>query len=245
VHPWEAGNDHSPRWDDWGAPGRTPDDYDRPARTAWNKQRMADVTFATDGAAIWSSRFVVCPAAFNAYTAFNMAELAHVLDDDELLGWAAEVTDAIDTRLWCPDEELWVDEALVGGGESVSIPISDGLMPALVTAEAKRASAALDQLSEEDRFAAPFGPTNVARSHPAYDPGMYWRGAAWPSLNYLLWLALRRWDRIDDAHALALRTLDGAQSSGWAEYWNPETGAGLGAKPQSWAGLVVPMLASE
>jgi hypothetical protein len=245
VHPWEAGNDHSPRWDDWGAPGRTSADYDRAARTAWNKQRMRDVTFAADGAAVWSSRFVACPAGFNAYTAFNMAELGEAMDDDELRGWARELAAAMDARLWAPDEGLWVDAAVVGGGRSVRTPISDGIMGALVTADPERARLALDQLADRERFGAPFGPANVARSHPAYDPGMYWRGAAWPNISYLLWLAMLRWDRTEAAAAVARMTLAGARSSGWAEYWNPETGAGLGARPQSWTGLVLPMLVSR
>jgi len=242
VHPWEAGNDHSPRWDDWGAPGRTASDYDRAARTAWNKDLMAAVTFADDGAAKWCSRFVACPAGFNAYVAFNMAELGQALDDDELRGWATELADAIDRELWDEEEQLWADLAVVGGGPSVRAPITDGIMAALVTSDEQKATAALDQLSADDRFAATFGPTNVARSHPAYDPGMYWRGATWPNINYLLWLALRRWDRTEDERELARRTLEGARASEWAEYWNPETGAGLGAKPQSWTGLVLPML---
>ena len=242
IHPWEAGNDHSPRWDDWGAPGRTPTDYDRSARTAWNKQLMKDVTFADDGAAVGSSRFVACPAGFNAYTAVNLAELGDALDDDELRGWSRELADAVDARLWAPDEGLWLDGAVVGGGRSVRTPISDGIMAALVTTDPDKARRALDQLDEPGRFAAPFGPANVARSHPAYDPGMYWRGAAWPNLNYLLWLALRRWNRAEAAEALAEMTLAGARTSGWAESWNAETGAGCGARPQSWTGLVLPML---
>lgn len=242
VHPWEAGNDHSPRWDDWGAPGRTPGDYDRAARTAWNKDLMAAVTFADDGAAKWCSRFVACPAGFNAYVAFNMAELGEALNDDGLRGWASELANAIDTELWDDEEQLWADLAVIGGGPSVRTPITDGLMPALVTSDEQKANRALGQLAAEDRFAARFGPTNVARSHPAYDPAMYWRGAAWPNINYLLWLALRRWDRTAEASELARRTREGARVSGWAEYWNPETGTGLGAKPQSWTGLVLPML---
>ena len=241
VHPWEAGNDHSPRWDDWGAPGRTPADYDRAARTAWNKELMHDVTFADDGAAVWSSGFVACPAGFNAYTAFNLAELGDALDDDELRGWANELAAAVDARLWAPEERLWADAAVVGGGRSVRTPISDGIMAALVTADPDRAGLALDQLDDPHRFAAPFGPANVARSHPAYDPGMYWRGAAWPNVNYLLWLALLRWNRTEHAEVLARMTLAGARTSGWAEYWNAETGAGRGARPQSWTGVVLPM----
>jgi hypothetical protein len=242
VHPWEAGNDHSPRWDDWGAPGRTPVDYDRAARTAWNKELMRDVTFAADGAAHWSSRFVACPAGFNAYVAFNLAELGEALGDDELRARARALAAAIDARLWSLEEGLWVDAAVVGGGASVRTPISDGVMAALVTADPDKASRALDQLADPRRFAAPFGPTNVARSDPAYDPEAYWRGAAWPNVNYLLWLALHRWNRTEEADELARTTLAGARSSGWAEYWNPETGAGLGARPQSWTGLVLPML---
>jgi len=243
VHPWEAGNDHSPRWDDWDAPGRTPEDYDRAARTAWNKALMADVTFAEDGAATWSSRFAAAPAGFNAYVAFNLRELGETTGDAELLGWAAELAAAVDERLWSPRERLWRDLGIVGGGPSELIPISDGLMAALVTDDGAKAAAALDQLLDDRRFHAPFGPTNVARTHHAYDPGMYWRGPAWPNLNYLLWLALRRWGRRQEARDLANLTMTGAVASGWAEYWNPETGGGLGARPQSWTGLVLPMLA--
>ena len=31
----------------------------------------------------------------------------------------------------------------------------------------------------------------------------------------------------------------GAERSGFSEHWHPETGAGLGARPQTWAGLAV------
>ena len=242
VHPWEAGNDHSPRWDGWGAPGRTREDYDRAARAAWNKARMGDLTFHDDGAAAWSSMFVACPAGFNAYVAFNLAELAEVLDDHVMAERAGRIAAAMDEHLWDAEQELWADLPLVGGGDRlVTTPISDGVMGALVTTDAGHADAALAQLAVPARFGAPFGPTNVARSHPAYDPGMYWRGAAWPHLSYLLWVALRRWQRRDDAAALARRTRDAALDSGWAEYWDPETGQGLGAVPQTWTGLAVAM----
>jgi len=242
VHPWEAGNDHSPRWDSWGAPGTNREDYDRAARTAWNKARMADVSFHDDGAAAWSSSFVACPAGFNAYVAFSLAELAVALDDNALAHRARRIAAAMDEHLWDEEQQLWSDLAVVGGRKPrITTPISDGLMGALVTTDATRAAAALAQLEMPDRFSAPFGPTNVARSHPAYEPRMYWRGVAWPPLNYLLWLALRRWHRFDQAAALARRTREAALRSGWAEYWDPETGEGLGAIPQSWTGLVLAM----
>jgi hypothetical protein len=241
VHPWEAGNDHSPRWDDWGAPGRTRADYDRGARTAWNKARMHDVTFAADGSAQWSSSFVACPAGFNAYVAFNLAELAGLLDDAVLAGRAAALAEAIDEHLWDEEEQLWADLPVVGGGPSARTPTSDGVMPALVTTDRARALAALRQLDDPDRFGAPYGPANVARTHPAYDPDMYWRGPAWPPLSYLFWVALSRLGMHDAAAELREETVRAAWRSGFAEYWNPEDGRGLGAVPQTWAGLVLAM----
>ncbi|MDQ3402985.1 MAG: hypothetical protein M3548_06280 [Actinomycetota bacterium] len=105
--------------------------------------------------------------------------------------------------------------------------------------------AALDQLLLPQRFGAPYGPANMARAHPAYDPGAYWRGSAWLHLSYPLHLALRRWGRHDDAASLARRTRAVAVDSGWAEYWDSETGQGLGAVPQSWTGLVLAMREPE
>lgn len=241
VHPWEAGNDHSPRWDDWGAPGRTPADWSRAARTAWNKDLMHATRIAPDGSGVWSERFVVAAASFNAYAAFSMRRLATAIGDAELGRRAEQLADAIDARLWNSEEGLWSDLAVVGGGPSVHAPISDGIMPALVTRDVERARRALAQMEDPERFRAPYGPANVARTSAAYDPGSYWRGPAWPQLSYLLWLALNRHGETARATELARTTRAAAVGSGWAEYWNPETGAGLGAAPQSWTGIVLAM----
>ena len=47
------------------------------------------------------------------------------------------------------------------------------------------------------------------------------------------------------ARELARRSVVGAFTSGLAEYWNPDTGFGLGAIPQSWTGLAIVMAAAE
>ncbi|WP_229117686.1 MGH1-like glycoside hydrolase domain-containing protein [Enemella evansiae] len=237
VHPWEAGNDHSPRFDGWGAPGRTPADYDQRVRSQWNKALMASVRFAPDGAAVDNDRFRCAPAGFNAYVAFNLRELGQLLGRADLTERADRLAAAIDDRLW--QDGQWVDLPLTGGTRaSAAIRISDGLMPALVTADRDRAERALAALGDPQLFGGTaYGPTNVARNDPAYDPTAYWRGAAWPNLNYLFWLAARRWGRTDLAAELARSTRAGAVASDWSEYWNPETGQGYGASPQSWTAL--------
>ena len=60
-----------------------------------------------------------------------------------------------------------------------------------------------------------------------------------PLTLYLFWLAQRRWGRNEPSATLAENTVVAAVQSGLAEYWNPESGRGLGAIPQSWTGLAL------
>jgi hypothetical protein len=68
---------------------------------------MSDVTFDPDGAAIWSSRFVACPAGFNAYVAFNLRELGEAIEDAELMTWASDLASAADEHLWSSEDGMW------------------------------------------------------------------------------------------------------------------------------------------
>jgi glycogen debranching enzyme len=85
----------------------------------------------------------------------------------------------------------------------------------------------------------------VHRDEPAFDPGTYWRGPAWPQLTYLFWVAARAHGRAGDAAWLADALVLGADRSGFAEYWHPDTGRGLGAVPQSWATLAAVVAAAD
>ena len=88
------------------------------------------------------------------------------------------------------------------------------------------------------RLGGPAGPTGVHRGEPSFHPDAYWRGPVWPQLAYLMVLAA-------DPHSpevaadLSRTTVAGAWASGLAEYWNSDTGTGLGAVPQSWTGLAL------
>jgi len=105
----------------------------------------------------------------------------------------------------------------------------DSLLPTLVSDGPRRAEV-FAQLGDPAAFGGRYGPPAVHRAEPAYDPGSYWRGPCWPQLTYLLWVA---------GAPVGERLVAGALASGLAEYWDPDTGAGLGAVPQSWAGLAL------
>ncbi len=113
----------------------------------------------------------------------------------------------------------------------------ESLLGVLVSTDPVAVDTAFAQLADPAHFGARFGPTGVHRAEPSFDPRTYWRGPAWPQLSYLLWLAAERRGRGDDARRLARGLVAGAQRSGFAEYWEPDTGQGLGAVPQSWTAL--------
>lgn len=233
VHPWEAGADDSPRWDGWVGSS----DWNRDRWTGFDLELVGETVFAPTGEALSNPRFEAAPAAFNAIAVHGMRELAAIGADADWADRADELAATIDELLWDPGERLWDDRAVTGPADTVDVPTLDGVLPTLSTTDPDRASAALDQLEDEDRFAAPFGLAYVARDHPSYRPDQYWRGAAWPQLDYLARLAAVRWGRVELGHAIAAMTRRGAVTSGFSELWNPETGEACGATPQTWATL--------
>lgn len=233
VHPWESGSDDSPRWDGWvGMPT-----YEHSAYSAWDRGLVAETLFDGLGAAVWSTSFVCAPAAFNAFVAHAAAE-TYVLTGD--LRWKERsdaLAAAIDAHLWDEDAGLWVDLPIVGGGGSVAVPTLDGTLGALSTFDPVKAERALAHLADPTGFGSAFGLAFVPPTHPSYDPNEYWRGSAWPQLNYMTSLAALRWGRGDLYGDIAQKAVRAALASGFSEFWNPETGEGLGAIPQGWAAV--------
>lgn len=232
VHPWETGCDDSPRWDRW---------LDGPwDADAWRVRKgdlVATIERSPGGAPSANAGFRVAPAGFNALVAWNARELASVTGEEALLALADELVDALEDR-WDADLVTWTDPG-DGADTSGRVRTADALLPLLVTRDPARAAAALAALVDEAGLGAPFGPRGVDRREPAHQPRTYWRGPAWPQLTYLLWLAARAHGAADVADRLGAALVGGAVTSGLAEYWDADDGTGLGAVPQSWAGLAL------
>ncbi len=182
FHPWEVADD-SPRWDSWGH-----QPFDRFG--SWRARKLelvAALEIDDEGAAVGSSRFVVGSVAFNAMVGFNLVELAALTGASRWAARARSLTDAIEER-WDPGLRTWIDAA-AGDPPSARVRTVDALLPVLVSGDVERCDAAWAQIVDATAFAAPFGPTGVHRGEPSFDPDGYWRGAAWPQLCYLLWVA--------------------------------------------------------
>jgi hypothetical protein len=227
VHPWESGADDSPRWDHWCDSG-----FD-PARWYEIKGRLMEaITRGPTGAPAGNPEFGAAPVGFNALVAFNLHELATVTEDPTLKDQADDLHRRLGDR-WDEDRRTWVD---AGPAEATSGRIRT-LDAWLVTLDESNDTTVLRDLVDDHRYGGRFGPAGVHRDEPTFAPTTYWRGPAWPQLTYLLWFAARQRGEETTAVELASRLVDGARATGFSEYWDPDRGIALGARPQSWTTL--------
>lgn len=240
VHPWETGADNSPRWDDV-----CPGGFDVARWKQVKGDLLATVERNAGGAPLANPAFAIAPISFNALVAWNALELA-ALGGPPSPG-LDEVVRAVEAR-WDEPRATWVDGGATAAG-SGRVRTSDALLATLVDRRPAPLTRAGAELADPAAFGARFGPTQVHRGEPTFDPSAYWRGATWPQVNYLHWVSAlgggtdhdHDRDRSAAAERLAASTVAGASTSGLAEYWDPDTGAGLGAVPQSWTGLALVM----
>jgi hypothetical protein len=236
VHPWETGCDDSPRWDGLRPlRGKRPKFYEH---KKWNAAKVALVRSLErrDGAAVGNPGFDVCSIGFNALVAFNAFELARVTRAEDLVAKASELAAAIDRR-WIAESRTWADVCLAGPAQSTSVRTLDSLLPVLVSRNEGHVSAAFAEIFGQTAFWRPYGPAGTALDEESYDPNRYWRGPVWPQLNYLVMVAAARRGRSREALVAADSLVRGCVTSGFSEYWHPETGRARGATPQGWSAL--------
>ena len=233
CHPWESGADNDPRWDDFCEGG-----FDE---RRWSERKgglLTTIERGTAGAPLSNPRFSAASAGFSALVAFNALELADATGALEATA-ARRLADAVRAR-WDGDLVSYTDAGDAEGG-SGRARTAYGLLGLLVEDHPERAAAVAGALGDSRAYGGACGPAGVHRGEPSFAARTYWRGPSWPQIDYLLWLGLRRAGQDAAASALAQATIAGAEASGLAEYWDSDDGTGLGAIPQSWAGVVLLM----
>ena len=233
CHPWESGADNDPRWDDYCEGG-----FDERRWFARKGELLATIERDTAGAPLVNPKFDAASAGFSALVAFNALELADTTGAVEPAA-AHRLADAVRAR-WDNDLRTYIDAGAAEAG-SGRVRTAYGLLGLLVESDPERIAAVAADLGDPRAYGGACGPAGVHRDEPAFSPRAYWRGPSWPQIDYLLWLGLRRAGQDAAAQALAQATIAGAEKSGLAEYWDSDDGTGLGAIPQSWAGLALLM----
>jgi len=111
-----------------------------------------------------------------------------------------------------------------GLDQRFSPPVLAGLMPMLLDLPGGVLEAC--RVTLDTCFAANHVIPTVAPGTSVFDPRRYWRGPVWVNMNWLLIPRI--------GASLADATLDLVKQAGFREYFDPNTGEGLGAKAFTW-----------
>jgi hypothetical protein len=108
-----------------------------------------------------------------------------------------------------------------------------------------------EHLLDPERFWPAFPPPSVSQEEAAFSVkdrflGLrrYWRGPTWVNAAWLLWLGLVRLG-YPQADELASRMEAAVLGAGLREYYDPRTGAGMGARDFAWSTLVLELVEAD
>lgn len=193
-----------------------------------------------------------------AFFARHMALIADELGLADGPAYRADlerIAAAVNANLWSEANGFYFDQE-ARPGSLLPTPSYSGLIPLLAgIVPPDRTARVLDSLRDPARFLSPHGIRSVSAASLIYEPGYAdargvnsnWRGPIWLPINYLLieWLAATDPDL---AATLRQRVVDTVEadwlSSGHLhEYFDAETGAGLGADAQAgWTALAANLI---
>ncbi len=164
-------------------------------------------------------------------------KLARLEDAVLLSDEAALLKERIQTLFWDANTNFFYD-LTVSDNTPTMVQSPATYLPLLVgAATPEQAQAVAAHLSAAGIFASPYILPSVAVSSPAYDSDNYWRGPVWIILNALTIWGLENYGLTDAADALRTHTfslLAGAPTT--YEYYDSQTGEGLGAPDFMWSG---------
>jgi glycogen debranching enzyme len=264
LHPWESGMDNSPASDEALArvpmtttteirrrdtghvdPAMRPRDQDY-RRFIHLVDRFADCGW--DPARMWAaSPFRVADIGVNAILLRAEEDLHALAGRFGTPGERARLAERVDAARRAV-AATWSDELGVfrsvdfEGRAPIDAPTSAGFLPLLSGAPSLAQAAAL--AATLDRWAGPGDAIlpSVPPDHPRHEPRRYWRGPIWAVVNWMVAEGFARHGEPASVR-LRLRTRRLIERGGFAEYFDPRDGAGLGGGPFTWTAAVYLMLA--
>ena len=107
-----------------------------------------------------------------------------------------------------------------------------------------------EHLLAERQFWLPVAPPSVSADAPSFSrrdrrglgPRRYWRGPTWVNTAWLVWLGLIRLGYSERAAELGQRLGQAIAGAGLREYYDPYSGAGMGAPEFGWSTLILELL---
>lgn len=249
AHPWESGLDNSPSWD-------APLENVEPSKIASVKRKSSEIIadptqrpgddeyrrymriveeIAENGFGLGS--FAVYDPMMTALLAVNETELARLAAEHGFQTEAARRSEQLQSALV---EHLWNEEAgrfdfLDAHTEQrLSLDILAAYLPMILDLPGEM----LERMSENlrERYWTTYPLPTVPPGSPLFEPRRYWRGPVWINMN---WLLAPRF-----GSDLVEKTLEVVDVGDFHEYFQTDTGEGLGGESFAWsAALTLDLLA--
>ena len=253
THPWEAGRDNAPDWDDAMAaidpqgvgsytrrdtshvnPDMRPTkaDYDRyiwlvqrGQRLGWDEAAMArEAPFRV---ADPTMTFILLRANQ------DLAALADALGESrvEIDAWSAEMRAGAE-RL--KNDHGIFDAINLATGQHTGNTTSASFLCWYAGVESAEMFAALEEAFRTSAYPVPSQSVNAE----SFDAKRYWRGPTWAIINSLISLGLADMGHTDMAERLRQATREVIARHGFAEYFDPHTGEAAGGGTFTWTAAV-------
>ncbi len=97
-------------------------------------------------------------------------------------------------------------------------------------------------LHNKNEFKTNYIVPTVSKDEVSYNPKDFWRGPVWIAVNWFIFKGLINYGLKKEAKEVADASFKLLKKSGFREWFNPDTGEGLGAKEFTWGGLVLDMI---
>ena len=186
-----------------------------------------------------------------------LAEMANIIgrsEEDELRTRYKEVVDKLQT-LWHEETGMFLNKRL--DTEELGFRLSPTHFYPLLAKAATDAQAARmvnEHLLNTDEFWGEWVIPSISRADPAYPDDYYWRGRIWPPMNWLVYLALKRYDFPEVSRKFA-KKCENLLLNEWNsrhhvhENFNADTGEGCGSRSYEfyhWGALLglIPLMES-
>lgn len=260
IHPWESGRDNSIDWDETlervPTEGIAPysrrdtrhaDPAHRPTKAQYDRYIWLVERFRSLG---WdnsklhdASPFRIVDPGFNAILLRACADLADVADAlgapeivAENRGFAAKGIAAMES-LWSePDGQYLCRDRLT---ETLIASASvGGLLSAFAAIPAPRAATLAGTIGARARACRYIVPSHDP-ADPRFEAKRYWRGPAWLVVNYMIADGLARAGEHATAAAITRSSLELIAQSGFAEYYDPQSGESCGGGSFTWTAAMV------
>jgi hypothetical protein len=254
IHPWESGRDNAIEWDAplWRVMPEVTVLRRRDTKSVAASERPSDehyrryLTLVRRGTALgWPQErlarnggFRVLDPGFSAILArasADLAVLAEQLEEKAIAEESAAAAERVSSALRArADSDGLVRPIDLTSSAPAPVTSAGSALVLLVPGLDAGCARAARELVTDGALASAFGVRSLDRDHPELAPRNYWRGPVWANVTWLCALGLELGEEPESAAELRGRMLRAVEGGGMREYFEPDSGRGLGAQDFAW-----------